>query len=109
MAVLGGLTFATVSAGVSHTCGVTTAGAAYCWGSNATGQLGDGTTTRHMSPVAVAGGLTFAVVSAGDGGPHTCGVTMDGAAYCWGDNGFAQLGDGTGLDSNVPVKVAGQP
>ena len=109
VAVLGGLTFATVSAGVSHTCGVTTAGAAYCWGSNATGQLGDGTTTRHMSPVAVAGGLTFAVVSAGDGGPHTCGVTVDGAAYCWGDNGFGQLGDGAGLDSNVPVKVAGQP
>ena len=109
VAVLGGLTFATVSAGVSHTCGVTTAGAAYCWGSNATGQLGDGTTTRHMSPVAVAGGLTFAVVSAGDGGPHTCGVTLDGAAYRRGDNGFGQLGDGTGLDSNVPVRVAGQP
>ena len=54
MAVLGGLTFAAVTAGTDHTCGVTTAGAAYCWGANDSGQLGDGTMIDRLSPVPVA-------------------------------------------------------
>src|SRR4029077_6200411 len=56
------LTFAAVSAGGDHTCGVTTTGAAYCWGANPSGGLGDGTTTERTSPVAVLGGLTIAAV-----------------------------------------------
>jgi alpha-tubulin suppressor-like RCC1 family protein len=107
VAVLGGLTFATVSAaGYAHTCGVTTAGAAYCWGYNASGQLGDSTTTDWPSPVLVSGGLTFAAVSAG-GHNHTCGLTTAGAAYCWGDNAFGQLGDGTTTGQTTPVPVVG--
>jgi len=101
--VAGGLTFAAVSAGVYHTCGVTTSGAAYCWGSNAFGQLGDGTATDRLVPTAVAGGLTFTAVSTGWW--HTCGATTSGAAYCWGDNGF--LGDGTNTGRLVPTAVAG--
>jgi alpha-tubulin suppressor-like RCC1 family protein len=77
--VVGGLTFATVSAGFLHTCGVTTEGAAYCWGLNGGGH-----------PVAVVGGLTFGMLSTGGG--HTCGITTEGAAYCWGDNRQGQLG-----------------
>src|SRR3989442_175429 len=77
------LTFATVSGGGDHTCGVTTGGAVYCWGNNGLGQLGNGTTTNSATPVAVAGGLTFATVSASTG-PFTCGLTRGGAAYWWG-------------------------
>jgi len=99
------LTFAAVSAGDYHTCGVTTAGTAYCWGDNTHGELGDGTGTDRTSPVAVEGGLTFASVSAGLA--HTCGVTTGGAAYCWGYNADGQLGDGTGTDRTSPVAVLG--
>src|SRR5437762_1973131 len=86
------LTFTAMSAGYTHSCGVTAAGAAYCWGYNEYGALGDGTATDRSSPVLVAGGVTFATVSAG--GLHTCGVTAAGAAHCWGENGTGQLGDG---------------
>jgi alpha-tubulin suppressor-like RCC1 family protein len=55
VAVAGGLSFRQVSAGDFHTCGKTTAELSYCWGSNVSGQLGDGTTTDRLVPVAVAG------------------------------------------------------
>ena len=102
---LAGLVFASVSAGSDHTCGVTLTGAAYCWGSNTSGELGDGTLANRLSPVLVAGGLTFTAVTAGGG--HTCGVTSTGAAYCWGWNGDGELGDGTVTNRLVPVRVAG--
>ena len=107
--VAGGVTFAALSAGNNgaggHTCGVTTSGAAYCWGHNGNGQLGDGTTTDRLVPTPVAGGVTFAALSAG--GQHTCGVTPSGAAYCWGFNGAGGLGDGTTTQRLVPTLVAG--
>ena len=87
----------------SHSCGVTTAGVAYCWGSNGDGQLGNSTTTNSPTPVAVVGGLAFAAVSAGD--RHTCGVTIAGDGYCWGRNSLGQLGDGTTVDELAPVLV----
>ncbi len=104
--VAGGLTFTAVNAGVYHTCGVTTAGAAYCWGLNTLGELGDGTTVERTSPTPVAGGLTFAQLGR-VGFYHNCGVTFDGAAYCWGDNTWGQLGDGTTTWEPSPVLVAG--
>jgi alpha-tubulin suppressor-like RCC1 family protein len=60
--VAGGVTLAAASAGTDHTCGVTAAGTAYCWGANSFGDLGDGTVIARSSPVLVAGGVSFAAV-----------------------------------------------
>ena len=110
--VLGGLRFRQVDAGSLHTCGVTRDDAAYCWGSNSTGQLGDaakGYIGRHLdrpTPVAVQGGLHFRQVSAG--GIHTCAVAADDRAYCWGSNRYGQVGDGSDVRTRIrPVLVAG--
>lgn len=97
----GGLTFATLSAGNRHTCGVTPAGAGYCWGENFSGMLGTGTTNNSSVPEPVAGGLTFATISAGRF--HSCGVTTAGTAYCWGGGGA--IGDGTNQGRLVPTRV----
>ena len=51
----------------------------------------------------VAGGVSFAAVTAG--GYHTCGVTIVGAAYCWGGNRYGELGDGTTTDRHTPTRV----
>jgi alpha-tubulin suppressor-like RCC1 family protein len=77
-------TYSSITAGSIHACALTPAGRAYCWGRNAEGQLGNGTTTGTSSPVPVAGTLAFVALTAGD--HHTCGLTTDGTAYCWGDN-----------------------
>ena len=95
-----------MSAGTVSTCGLTTAGAAYCWGENGLGELGDGTEVDRSTPVPVAGGLSLTAVSVG--GHHACGLTGAGEVYCWGDNQAGQLGSGTLDGSTVPIKVAGQ-
>ena len=100
VAVLGGYTFAAVSAGEYHTCGVTTQGDGYCWGQG--GQLGDGTGLNRTSPVAVFGGLKFVALSAGS--EHTCGLSAGGVAYCWGSRG---VGGSNIYDPAGPVPVTG--
>jgi alpha-tubulin suppressor-like RCC1 family protein len=104
--VAGGVAFASLAAGFIHTCGLTAGGVAYCWGDNTFGELGDGTTTSHLTPVAVQGGLLFTTLTATGAAFHTCGLTAGGAAYCWGYNGYAELGDGTTINRLAPTPVA---
>jgi alpha-tubulin suppressor-like RCC1 family protein len=109
------LVFRQVSAGSEHTCGVTTDNKAYCWGRNDSGELGrapyepdiceEGFFACSRRPVAVAGGVLFQNVSAG--AAFSCGVATDARAWCWGNNGVGQLGDGTTTSPLKPVAVKG--
>ena len=89
-----------VWAGGSNTCAIVNA-AAYCWGANGDGQVGDGTFVRKTAPAAVQG-LQSNVTAIVTSGAHSCAVA-NGAAYCWGNNDYGQLGNGGGTDSPVPV------
>lgn len=103
VAVKGGLHFSKISLTVGTSCGLTTAGAAYCWGRS----VSDG--SASSVPVAVSGGSTFATIAVGgnQGFNHTCGLTADGAAYCWGDNQAGQLGTDDRVSRANPTPVAG--
>jgi len=99
-------TFAVLSAGAEHTCALTAAGKAYCWGRNQYSQLGDGTTDNAPTPVAIAdtSNSTFALI--GTGRLYACAITTTGKGYCWGYNGSGQLGDGTTQPRALPTPLA---
>ncbi|MBI1966382.1 MAG: Ig-like domain-containing protein [Gemmatimonadetes bacterium] len=105
MPVPGDIGFLTLDTGGDFSCALTGAGAAWCWGVNFAGQLGDGSTTTTTPPVPVSGGLGFTALSVGS--RHACGLTSAGAAWCWGDNSAGELGDGSRLSARGPEPVAG--
>ena len=99
------LRFAQLSSYGTHTCGVTVDSRAYCWGNNGWGQLGlPGGASQSSVPVAVSAALAFRQVSTG--ADHTCGVTTDNRAYCWGHNDWRQFASATPAASAAPVAVA---
>ena len=97
--------FASVSAGLLHTCGVTVTNHMYCWGWNRDGEIGDGSTTDRVYAMAVSNVLTFSTIGAGGG--HSCAATPAGFPYCWGLNLTGQVGDGSTTSRSIPVGVAG--
>jgi hypothetical protein len=105
--LLAGKTVTSITAGSNHTCAVA-GGEAYCWGYNSNGQLGNSTTTASNAPVKVTqttnllAGKTVTSVTAS--GNHAC-VIASGEAYCWGYNGYGQLGNSSLTQSAAPVKV----
>ena len=101
-----GVTFSSIDAGYYNTCAVAVGGIGYCWGRNAFGEVGDGSTaSQRLAPVPVAmpTGVTFASVVTGWN--HSCGLSPEGQAWCWGINSRGQLGDGSTIDRSTPVKV----
>jgi alpha-tubulin suppressor-like RCC1 family protein len=94
-----------VALGGYHACALGPGGTVYCWGANDSGQLGDGTDLDSPLPVPINGTHRFVALTGG-GHHHTCGLDGRGEAYCWGQNWFGQLGDGTTADSHVPVRAA---
>lgn len=105
--VAGGHVFTKLAFGHAHTCGITTSGAAYCWG--ASGLLGNGAggspTTPVPVPVPVSGGHTFVDIGATFFG--TCGLTDSGEIYCWGDNYNGAFGNLWMENVPHPVRVGG--
>ncbi len=95
--------YVSVAAGNDHTCIVRKEGQIRCWGGNAYGQLGNGSTSPEQAAMQdVATTTRFARVVAGRG--FTCGLTETGLAHCWGANGFLQLGRDSG-DTTRPATV----
>lgn len=106
VAVVGGHRFEAIDSGGGHTCGVTSSGQIFCWGLNDEGQVGyDFAQLAIDEPRLLPGSQTWQAVSAGHA--HSCGLTVTGAAWCWGDNLTGQLGSGdTFQKSFEPVRVA---
>ncbi|MFZ9594742.1 MAG: RCC1 domain-containing protein [Bdellovibrionia bacterium] len=102
-----GSTYSQISAGESHTCGITGTGIVKCWGSDSTGQLGNGSTTGdQVAPVEIASDsdTTYSQIAAG--GHHTCAITSAGVLQCWGSDGNGQLGNGpTSVNLSSPIVV----
>src|ERR1051326_3380139 len=97
-----------ITAGVEHTCALTTSGAVKCWGYNFYGQLGVSDNTDRSTPVDVkdfSGVNLSGVAQIRAGGNHTCAVTTAGGAKCWGLNQFGAVGDGSTTNRNTAYDV----
>jgi alpha-tubulin suppressor-like RCC1 family protein len=107
-----GVTYASVSGGLYHTCGITSStapipNALKCWGDNSYYELGDGTQSLRLLPTAINAAISYTQVSSGAYG--TCARTTAGsgsALHCWGTNNASQIGDGTNRPRSTPTVIA---
>lgn len=95
-----------ISANGYHTCAVMNSGAVKCWGYNAFGELGNGTTTSSSTPVNVSG-LSSGVNVVKAGEYHSCALMAAGGVKCWGQNYYGQVGDATVINKLIPTDVSG--
>ena len=96
--------FSYIATGYYNTCGQRTNGSVYCWGGNEYGEIGDG--TQNISKSAPGDPLNLSGVTKIDPGDlHICALISGDIVYCWGDNYYGQLGDGTTDAQNRPVLV----
>ncbi|HEX6559145.1 MAG TPA: hypothetical protein VF021_06765, partial [Longimicrobiales bacterium] len=91
-------------AGYYQSCALTTAGQAYCWGANESGQDGDGSTTNRDVPTLVQGNRAYTAIAPGD--RFVCAISS-GAVWCWGANRSGELGTAPGAAASAPVQLAG--
>jgi alpha-tubulin suppressor-like RCC1 family protein len=105
--VVGSHEFTDVHVGKSFVCALTTDQDALCWGAGSGGRLGhgQGADTAIAVPALVTDGHKFRSIALGR--DHTCGVTTDLQAYCWGLNTYGKLGKAIGPSSREPVPVSG--
>lgn len=102
--IVGGLTFRSVHASQSYTCGLTTAGQGYCWGSGGS-RFGSGFSGETSTPRPIPG-YTWKQLSPGS--RQACGITTADEIYCWGANGSGQLGNPVGANgTTTPVRAGG--
>jgi len=109
LATVGSEKFATLTVGGAHSCALNITGRAYCWGLDSFGQLGDHRRVNSTTPIPVVGptgfqsdALQFSRISAGES--HTCGIRVDGYAFCWGSGVLGALGN-NGVSSDIPDSV----
>lgn len=94
-----------IGLGYGHSCVLLSSGRAWCWGWNGNGQLGSGNNTNSVSPVEVVDvGKTFVDMSVYSS--HACAIASDHSLWCWGNNGYGALGDGSTFSRKVPVAVS---
>jgi alpha-tubulin suppressor-like RCC1 family protein len=97
-----------LTAGAMHTCVLLEAGTVQCWGENSFGQLGNGMTTAHATPVEVS--RLRGVTALAAGANHTCALLATGTVQCWGENSFGQLGSETSTEFRAtPAEVIRLP
>lgn len=93
-----------IAAGGGHTVVIRSDGTLWAWGSNDSGQLGDGTAPEtKTTPVQIGNETNWNAVAAGM--RHTVALKTDGTLWAWGDNNFGQLGDGTTVAKKTPVQI----
>ena len=96
-----------IAAGTGHACALVAGGSVMCWGGNGMGQLGNGAAPGADVPVPADVTDLESVAAVAAGAYHTCALTREGAVKCWGNNATGALGDGSTIDSGLPIDVAG--
>jgi alpha-tubulin suppressor-like RCC1 family protein len=96
-----------IGAGSGFTCALDSVGDPWCWGSNDSGRLGNGSTGSRLVPFRVASLTDLQQLSVGYA--SVCTIDRDGRGWCWGSNSGGRLGDGSATSRTTPVRVSGLP